>query len=196
MNDELRHYGVKGMHWGIRRYQNADGSLTAEGKKHYGSGESSSSGKKALIDGKKIAKGAIMAAGVAGAAYLYYKNRSAVNSIVKANANKLINKAKVEIEGFPPKVSERAKRMAQKFGEGISEGLDNAPKKLAKSMVEGATYIAGSYAIARAIGSVRTEDIRQSYNAYNKKNKIGKVTDMNDFIRGSSRYDEDDDDED
>jgi RimJ/RimL family protein N-acetyltransferase len=31
---ELFHYGVKGMHWGIRRYQNADGTLTAEGKEH------------------------------------------------------------------------------------------------------------------------------------------------------------------
>lgn len=33
---ELKHYGVLGMKWGIRRYQNADGSLTDKGKKHYG----------------------------------------------------------------------------------------------------------------------------------------------------------------
>jgi hypothetical protein len=31
--DELRHHGVRGMKWGIRRYQNPDGSLTAAGKK-------------------------------------------------------------------------------------------------------------------------------------------------------------------
>lgn len=30
--DELMHYGVKGMKWGVRRYQNKDGSLTAAGK--------------------------------------------------------------------------------------------------------------------------------------------------------------------
>ena len=30
---ELYHYGIKGMRWGIRRYQNPDGSLTAAGKR-------------------------------------------------------------------------------------------------------------------------------------------------------------------
>ncbi len=33
--DCLWHWGIKGMKWGVRRYQNADGSLTAEGKKRY-----------------------------------------------------------------------------------------------------------------------------------------------------------------
>ncbi len=32
----LVHHGVVGMKWGVRRYQNADGSLTAEGRHHYG----------------------------------------------------------------------------------------------------------------------------------------------------------------
>ena len=31
----LAHYGVKGMKWGVRRYQNKDGSLTAKGRKRY-----------------------------------------------------------------------------------------------------------------------------------------------------------------
>lgn len=35
----IRHSGIKGMRWGIRRYQNEDGSLTPEGRKRYGVGD-------------------------------------------------------------------------------------------------------------------------------------------------------------
>lgn len=31
----LEHHGIKGQKWGVRRYQNADGTLTSEGKKRY-----------------------------------------------------------------------------------------------------------------------------------------------------------------
>lgn len=34
-SNELYHWGIKGMKWGVRRYQNRDGTLTAEGKKRY-----------------------------------------------------------------------------------------------------------------------------------------------------------------
>lgn len=32
-NGELYHWGIKGMKWGVRRYQNSDGSLTPAGRK-------------------------------------------------------------------------------------------------------------------------------------------------------------------
>lgn len=34
--EEIYHHGTKGMRWGIRRYQNEDGTLTAEGRARYG----------------------------------------------------------------------------------------------------------------------------------------------------------------
>lgn len=33
--NEMYHHGVKGMRWGVRRYQNKDGTMTAYGKKRY-----------------------------------------------------------------------------------------------------------------------------------------------------------------
>lgn len=35
----LYHHGIKGQKWGERRYQNEDGSLTPEGREHYGYGQ-------------------------------------------------------------------------------------------------------------------------------------------------------------
>ena len=32
---ELYHHGIKGQRWGVRRYQNPDGSLTVAGQKRY-----------------------------------------------------------------------------------------------------------------------------------------------------------------
>ncbi len=39
MKNELWHYGIPGQKWGIRRFQNEDGSLTAAGKDRYQTGK-------------------------------------------------------------------------------------------------------------------------------------------------------------
>lgn len=41
MSDYISHFGIKGQKWGVRRYQNRDGTLTPEGRKRYGRSEDS-----------------------------------------------------------------------------------------------------------------------------------------------------------
>lgn len=52
-NGELYHWGIKGMRWGVRRYQNKDGSLTAAGRKRYSEEEAKLKAREKVIKGRE-----------------------------------------------------------------------------------------------------------------------------------------------
>lgn len=53
-SNELYHHGIKGQKWGVRRYQNPDGTLTEEGKRQYSKGEKSTREERYRLKTEKI----------------------------------------------------------------------------------------------------------------------------------------------
>lgn len=94
-SDELYHHGIKGQKWGIRRYQNPDGTLTSAGKQRYAQTGSSGESKSKSDTIKKVAKTAAIVAGSAALAYGGYKlatsdiGREAINSLRDKTASSI-----------------------------------------------------------------------------------------------------------
>lgn len=82
----LAHHGIKGQKWGIRRFQNPDGTLTSEGRSRYGIKDRLQNIDKDRL--KKIGTYAGAAVAVGAAAYLIYKNPEVVSKALKTFGDK------------------------------------------------------------------------------------------------------------
>lgn len=81
-NNELYHHGVKGQKWGIRRYQNENGTLTAEGRRRYLEDTSAAGERKKLYTKKAVKSGiktGIRTAGALGATKLATSEAAAIS---------------------------------------------------------------------------------------------------------------------
>lgn len=182
-NATLYHHGVKGMKWGVRRYQNKDGSLTAEGRKknllsgkddtisykHNKTGESGWKGLgRAVVANKgKIARAGIAAATVTAAALYVHKNPEAIGRVVsKFRGMKMSDVSQKVVD----KGKEYAKNAVKSAKEGVNEAVKEAPKKAAKAVVTGVVMNQTKKALDSAVGKEESAKIFQA----NDNKKIGK----------------------
>ena len=136
--NELYHHGVKGMKWGVRRYQKKDGSLTTAGKKRASQGMEVNEKKK--INKKKIAGMAIMTATVATAAAVYGTNptvRKTVNNFVTSAGKKTLSALTTGSKKTVDIGKRYAKEAVKSAKEGVKEGIKEAPKKATKAITIG-----------------------------------------------------------
>lgn len=108
--DELQHHGIKGQRWGIRRFQNKDGSLTPAGRRRYDEPNS----------GRKFVQKTSESVTIDGQTFKVYGRNN------KQYADKVAKKAK----NMGATVSRESKSKAKDMGINVSrESETKEPKK-------------------------------------------------------------------
>lgn len=138
-SNELYHHGIKGQKWGVRRFQNKDGSLTNAGRKRYD--DESDYKKSDHKTAKKIATGVAIAGTAALAAYALSNPK--VRQILAD---------KITVAG--PKVKEAL----SKSGEKALKSLSDSASKAGKAMIDAAMVSIGTIGISKLADKLTTDD--------------------------------------
>lgn len=102
--DYLAHHGIKGQKWGVRRYQNGDGSLTPEGRQRYG--VSSKLRKAAGVVGRAAGKAVRKATGRETDAELDAELKKQWEKLARRNKKENIRDLKIRASGRKKKLHE------------------------------------------------------------------------------------------
>ena len=175
MNNELQHFGIKGMKWGVRRYQNKDGSLTPAGKKRYDeSDEEREKKEKSKKTKAKIATAAVATAAVATTAAM---NKDKIKKGVDfVNANK-------------PSKGEKKETTVDDYKEGLkkTQSADKALQGI-KEIVNKADDVAYAKKVRNDLTQMTDKDLQQAVNRLNMEERYSQVMQQRHKVeRGESK---------
>lgn len=128
-NHELYHHGIKGQKWGIRRFQNKDGSLTKAGLKRYSDSASSA----ASAVGKAIAKGGKKVAEKISEKHAQRKEEKRIENLMSKPIRKLTEEER--IERMDRKMKEKELLSLEKNVSDLKSGAMSKGRKFVEDMV-------------------------------------------------------------
>lgn len=149
--DYLSHHGILGMHWGIRRYQNKDGSLTAEGKKRYGN-EANFKKYQDTVN-KGIKTGANVVGGVGGLA----------GGLIGGFAGGAIGGSAGGLLGGTVGGAIARSKANKQLKEDLNKGYKNTPNKEVPEYVARKTEEANKIDLEKVRNSILTDEIKDKW---------------------------------
>ena len=188
MNNELYHHGVRGQKWGVRRYQNADGSLTKAGERRYGTADNYKKVQDAKAQAAERKKAAKANARTNSEIAKYNaKNQNDDSKVtkksVKAMSDKELNDGISRL-----KKEKQYKELVQgdnvtRGRKAVSEALMESGKQATKTIATAAMTYAGKQAVKKLVGEDTYNDMFDI-----KKNEANSSKLVNELKNGSKKY--------